>query len=135
MNWEFETGYQFRYGFPLVFFKSSYNSSYERGDILMFSPLLSSPLHSSISITARSCPHSSPQTLVTHETNDKKAGRRNKGERERERAQPNIRHNQWKGSMYEKKKREEFNYDIFSRASQLWTASLATPWSLQWIEK
>jgi len=45
---------------------------------------LSSPLHSSISITARSCPHSSPQTLVTHETNDKKAGRRNKGERERE---------------------------------------------------
>ena len=96
---------------------------------------LSSPLHSSISITARSCPHSSPQTLVTHETNDKKAGRRNKGERERERAQPNIRHNQWKGSMYEKKKREEFNYDIFSRASQLWTASLATPRSLQWIEK
>jgi hypothetical protein len=37
--------------------------------------------------------------------------------------------------MYEKKKREEFNYDIFSRASQLWTASLATPRSLQWIEK
>jgi hypothetical protein len=31
-----------------VFFKSSYNSSYERGDILMFSPLLSSPLLSTV---------------------------------------------------------------------------------------
>jgi hypothetical protein len=48
MNWEFETGYQFRDGFPLVFFKKSYNSTYARGDILMFSPLLSTVLYQSL---------------------------------------------------------------------------------------